>query len=1278
MRILIKQLKNLFIITLVALILIFLAIIPKDPFSFTMKFNVDHMLELYITTIKNLISGEGLGKAETGAFIFEEVIRNALRSIKLILPSFFISITIGVLIGLIGFKYREKWFGKFIQSINLLFSTLPDFFLFILVQYGLMFAVRFGFPQLDLFGHEHWYNAILPIFCLSLYPILYMYRITITNLESEETKEYVKTAISKGKSETYIIFSHLLWNTWGSILTNSRTVMLFILTSLPIIELLAYYRGVGYYLMKSVQEDQIMVTVGYLFPFLIIMFITMFMSDMAKHFLIPFTEDTQKSVRPIGASKLRIVLLSLLTFLWNGVLFIRQFPLLVISGLFLALILFFSFIGPGLSIVDKDLTQFMFLKDDNGKLIVPPLPPSGEYWFGTDRKGVDLFSLIVLGAKETLLIVCLVSLVRFMIAIPLGYFASRNIKIFTISLRGLQLLFSYFPILFIVMIFMAIPYFEFTPNRIYWMVSLMALVEIGRIAQIYKEEFGQISSQEFVLAGVSVGTSKWKLFANYYFPYLKKKSIIYFTTDLGRSLFLLAQFGFISVFLSQEYVQDETGRWFFENRSLAWPVLLSNSLNDIREAIWIPFFASACIAFTILTFSFLGEGLKIFFNKKWVKVERAVMETRWNRFVKTFEPKKVTPKRILVSASVAVIFIVSTITFLSSKGYIGDDVPSTVQIAQEEDRMVKNVEVFSKVYGYVRYFHPSDQAAFMDWDKFAVYGIQEIKTAKDDKELRRKLEELFYPIAPTMKFYQEGEEPEDPFQFIGSINRSSLQLVAWQHQGPGIVYAAGSRPPRTQTDDLNLYQSQRVYVEETQQEVTEGLFELIPQKEKVIKEKVGEDLYVQLPIVLYSTEEEGTLGYSEESNLLFMEIFRDVKDLDMNELDLQDEDIRLADIVIAWNKIQHFYPNFVGNRSHWGKELQPALKGAIAASNEKEFIQVFKKMLTPLEDGQADVYVWGSHIKYNLPFHLGIEDGALYVTASAPDSPIQKGDIIISKDGKASIEELKELAQLQSGSSQYKIYQGLKAYTEGEKGQRVRLNINRNGVEKEVLMTFEKVHEVDEFNRTDIVRELGSNQYYVNLNGTKMEDIRPYLDTLLQAKGVIFDLRGTPDLSTRELLSYMVSEKTEGSQYKIPQIILPDYEGVSNYNRTLEEDWVVEPVQQTFSGKLVFLSYEGTKGDAESYLNFVSENNLGDIVGVVSAGSGGLVNTDILPGELYFSWTGMKVMKADGSVLNGKGVPPTMMAATSRDGIVSERDEFIEKAVSLLETKTVATANSED
>jgi hypothetical protein len=104
--------------------------------------------------------------------------------------------------------------------------------------------------------------------------------------------------------------------------------------------------------------------------------------------------------------------------------------------------------------------------------------------------------------------------------------------------------------------------------------------------------------------------------------------------------------------------------------------------------------------------------------------------------------------------------------------------------SQEGTQIIQNLRAFAKLYGYVRYFHPSDEASQVDWEMLAIYGAEKVKAAKDSEELKLILEQLFLPIAPTARVHFSYEEADDPKSWIPK-QTDNLKVVAWQHKGLG-------------------------------------------------------------------------------------------------------------------------------------------------------------------------------------------------------------------------------------------------------------------------------------------------------------------------------------------------------------------------------------------------------------------------------------------------------------------------------------------------------------
>jgi C-terminal processing protease CtpA/Prc len=77
----------------------------------------------------------------------------------------------------------------------------------------------------------------------------------------------------------------------------------------------------------------------------------------------------------------------------------------------------------------------------------------------------------------------------------------------------------------------------------------------------------------------------------------------------------------------------------------------------------------------------------------------------------------------------------------------------------------------------------------------------------------------------------------------------------------------------------------------------------------------------------------------------------------------------------------------------------------------------------------------------------------------------------------------------------------------------------------------------------------------------------------------------------------------------------------------------------------------------------VEHYKLGEIVGEATAGTNGNINPFAVPGGYTISWTGMKVLKHDGSQHHAVGILPTVPVSLTRAAIAAGRDEILERGV---------------
>jgi hypothetical protein len=94
---------------------------------------------------------------------------------------------------------------------------------------------------------------------------------------------------------------------------------------------------------------------------------------------------------------------------------------------------------------------------------------------------------------------------------------------------------------------------------------------------------------------------------------------------------------------------------------------------------------------------------------------------------------------------------------------------------------------FARLYGVVRYFYPSDAAAAIDWDRFAIHGVRQARAAGDTARLQTALQQLFAPLGP-------GIEIGSKLTPAPAIGEADASLVAWRYLGPGMGGSSPSNP----------------------------------------------------------------------------------------------------------------------------------------------------------------------------------------------------------------------------------------------------------------------------------------------------------------------------------------------------------------------------------------------------------------------------------------------------------------------------------------------------
>ena len=442
-------------------------------------------------------------------------------------------------------------------------------------------------------------------------------------------------------------------------------------------------------------------------------------------------------------------------------------------------------------------------------------------------------------------------------------------------------------------------------------------------------------------------------------------------------------------------------------------------------------------------------------------------------------------------------------------------------------------------------------------------------------------------------------------------------------------------------------------------ELTEDLFESHATVGEVVEEEIGGGLAVRVPLALYGNDSE-TLPRGDSGALA--DLHRELDSMAVESLTAGDVAVRLADTIIAWNVFQHFYPYFDVVDTDWDAQLTLSLYRALADRTGEDFYDTLNELVAALQDGHGRVFHADYQPRGRLPLRVEWVEGKVVVTAS-DDERVKRGDIIEMVDGVEAQRAVMEAERYISGSPQWKRWRAADAFGAGAGDSTARLTIRRDSeiVVIDVERQMDAPRPVEP--RPGSIDTLEEGIFYVDLSRAEISEIDMKVEDMATARGVIFDLRGYPN-GNHKIISYLLdAPDTSDAWMRIAKITHPDHVEPEQYG---ESGWGLQPLHPHIDAKVVFLTDGRAISYAESVMGFVEGYELADIVGQPTAGTNGNVVAMVIPGGFRLMWTGMKVVKHDGSQHHLIGVLPTVPAERTIQGIREGRDEFLEKAIEVI------------
>jgi peptide/nickel transport system permease protein len=220
-----------------------------------------------------------------------------------------------------------------------------------------------------------------------------------------------------------------------------------------------------------------------------------------------------------------------------------------------------------------------------------PLPPDGKFWLGTDLLGRDLYSRLLFGGRNSLLIGLLANgaalLIGTVVGVVAGYIQGR---VGNAIMRVTDLMMAIPALLLAIALAIIL-------QRSVWIVALViALVNWVQVARVIYTETVGLAARDFVRAARALGAGPVRVLWRHILPHLLPTLLVYGTLGISTTVMLEAMLSFLGVGVQPP--------------DPSWGGIIFESQSYLMNAPWLVIFPGVVILAVALACNLVGDALR--------------------------------------------------------------------------------------------------------------------------------------------------------------------------------------------------------------------------------------------------------------------------------------------------------------------------------------------------------------------------------------------------------------------------------------------------------------------------------------------------------------------------------------------------------------------------------------------------------------------------------------------------------------------------------------------
>lgn len=224
-------------------------------------------------------------------------------------------------------------------------------------------------------------------------------------------------------------------------------------------------------------------------------------------------------------------------------------------------------------------------------------PPSVSHWFGTDESGRDVFTRVIHGARDSLSIGVLATVIGVGLGLVLGAVAGWGSTVVDFGVnRVLEVLFA-FPNLLLALLVITI----LGPGVVTTTLAVGLSTAPG-YARMIRSQVRSVKNSGYVEASIVQGRSRWFIIRRHVLPNVAAPLFVLATLGVGQAIVWASSLSFLGLGATPPAPE--------------WGAMLSGGRGYMSIAWWITLFPGLFIVMSAAATTILGHGLQQKFKEQ--------------------------------------------------------------------------------------------------------------------------------------------------------------------------------------------------------------------------------------------------------------------------------------------------------------------------------------------------------------------------------------------------------------------------------------------------------------------------------------------------------------------------------------------------------------------------------------------------------------------------------------------------------------------------------------